>query len=46
MFNICKDKCINKITILAKHNYVSRCKGDHIIHVYNAFLIIWNKIII
>ena len=36
MFNICKDKCINKITILAKYNiYASRCKGKYI--TYNAF---------
>ena len=36
MFNICKDKCINKITILAKYYiYISRCNGDYI--TYNAF---------
>ena len=39
MFNICKDKCINKITILAKYYiYASRCKGKYI--TYNAFLVI------
>ena len=37
MFNICKDKCINKITILAKYYiYASRCKGKYI--TYNAFV--------
>ena len=31
MFNICKDKCFNKITILAKYYiYTSRCKVDYI----------------
>ena len=39
MFNICKDKCIKKITIFTKYYiYISRCKCDYI--TYNAFLVI------